>query len=117
MLYIWKRYAVFACNWRKKALQYNYDKYFLDIDKINRYPLTFVVKTDKTAAEVKKELMDYGTEKSGGMKVLESKYHKAVEDVITINELKQWMDNMSEEEIKSTISEIDHYYKFEMNML
>ena len=95
----------------------NYDKYFLDIDKINRYPLTFVVKTDKTAAEVKKELMDYGTEKSGGMKVLESKYHKAVEDVITINELKQWMDNMSEEEIKSTISEIDHYYKFEMNML
>ena len=61
--------------------------------------------------------MDYGTEKSGGMKVLESKYHKAVEDVITINELKQWMDNMSEEEIKSTISEIDHYYKFEMNML
>ena len=52
-----------------------------------------------------------------GRKVLESKYHKAVEDVITINELKQWMDNMSEEEIKSTISEIDHYYKFEMNML
>lgn len=95
----------------------NYDKYFLDIDKINRYPLTFVVKTEKPAKEIKQELLDYGTEKSGGMALLESRYHKAVEDVITINELVKWIDDMSEVEIKHMISEIDHYYKFEMDMI
>lgn len=95
----------------------NYEKYFLDIDKINRYPLTFVVKTEQPSSVVKQDLLDYCTKKSGGMKILEETYHKAVEDVITIKELTKWIDDMNEVEIKHMIAEINYYYKFEMNML
>lgn len=95
----------------------NYNKYFLDIDKINRYPITFVVKTERPAEEIRQELIDYGTKKSGGLKILETKYHKAVEDVITINELIMWLNEMSENEVRYMISELDHYYKFEMDMI
>lgn len=95
----------------------NYDKYFLDIDKINKYPLTFVVKTSQPTSKVKKDLIDYGVKKSGGLKVLKTKYYKAVEDVITINELSKWISKMKKNDIKHMIKEIEHYYKFEMNLL
>ena len=95
----------------------NYDKYFLDIDKINKYPITFVVKTNKSAEEVTKELMEYGTDKSGGLKALEKAYHDAVEDVITINELKKWTNELNEKDVKFLIQELNRYYHLEMNLL
>lgn len=95
----------------------NYNKYFLDIDKVNKFPITFVVKTNRPASEIRKELIEYGTEKSGGLKALEDAYHQAVEEVITINELKQWMEELNESDITFLVSEIDKYYKLEMDML
>lgn len=95
----------------------NYDKYFLDIDKINKYPITFVVKTNKSAKEVTRELMEYGTEKSGGLKALEKAYHDAIEDVITINELKKWTNELNEKDVKFLIQELNRYYHLEMNLL
>lgn len=95
----------------------NYDKYFLDIDKINRYPLTFVVKTKLPASEIKQELIEYGISKSGGLKVLENKYKEAVEEVITINELIKWLDEVSENRIGHIVKEVDQYYKFEMDLM
>ena len=61
--------------------------------------------------------MEYGTEKSGGLKALENAYHQAVEEVITINELKRWMEELNESDITFLVSEIDKYYKLEMDML
>lgn len=95
----------------------NYNKYFLDIDKVNKFPITFVVKTNRPASQIRAELMEYATEKSGGLKALESAYHRAVEEVITINELKQWMEELDESDIDFLVSEIDKYYKLEMDML
>lgn len=94
----------------------NYDKYFLDIDKVNKFPITFVVKTTQSAKKVKKELLEYGTEKSGGLQTLEKAYHQAIEEVITINELKQWMTELSKADITFLVSEIDKYYKLEMDI-
>lgn len=95
----------------------NYDKYFLDIDKVNHYPITFVVKTTVSSADIYQELLDYGTEKSGGLEFLEKKYHNAVEEVITINELVNWMSNLGNSDIDFLVSEIDRYFKLEMNIV
>lgn len=95
----------------------NFDKYLLDIDKVNHYPLTFVVKTKRKAKNIKEELLEYAYDKSGGLQVLKERYRKAIEDVITINELIKWMNDMTETDIRHMISEIDQYYKFEMNIM
>lgn len=94
----------------------NYDKYFLDMDKVNHFPLTFVVKTHIDSATIKNDLLVYGTEKSGGLKILESAYHSAVEEVITINELTGWLEDMDKTDLNFLIEEIDRYFKVEMNI-
>ncbi|HAO5612649.1 TPA: restriction endonuclease, partial [Listeria monocytogenes] len=94
----------------------NYDKYFLDMDKVNHFPLTFVVKTHIDSTTIKNDLLTYGTEKSGGLKILENAYHSAVEEVITINELTSWLEEMDNKDLNFLIEEIDRYFKVEMNI-
>ena len=93
-----------------------YDKYFLDIDKVEHYPITFVVKTKKTKNEIKKELNEYIEQKSGGMKALVRKYNLAIEDVITMNELEEMYKCLDISNIKNCLNDILTYYKLEMNI-
>ncbi|MCQ2559905.1 MAG: restriction endonuclease, partial [Clostridia bacterium] len=93
-----------------------YDKYLLDIDKVMHFPVTFVIKTSLAKASVLRELEAYITVHSGGMKVIEERYHNAIEEIITINELKQWTHELNDEDIDGIIRDIDIYYKLEMNM-
>ena len=91
-----------------------YDKYFLDIDKVERYPITFVIKTKKTKKEVKKELAEYFEQKSGGVKAIAKKYKAAVEDVITMNELEKMYKRLNASNIKGLLRDILNCYKIEM---
>lgn len=93
----------------------NYDKYFLDIDKILHYPMTFVIKTNKTQEIIKKEFDAYVKNKSGGMEVIVDKYTTAIEEIITINELKKWYNELDNASISSILADIIQYYKVEMN--
>ena len=94
----------------------NYDKYLLDIDKVLRFPITFVIKTKKSREDVREEFEEYISEKTGGMTILEERYRSAIEDVITINELQKWIDELDDKDIDGIIRDIDVYYKLEMNM-
>ncbi|MBC1738646.1 hypothetical protein [Listeria seeligeri] len=47
---------------------------------------------------------------------MESAYHSAVEEVITINELTGWLENMNNTDLNFLIEEIDRYFKVEMNI-
>ncbi len=94
----------------------SYDKYFLDMDKVDHFPLTFVVKTHASASTIRSELLAYGTKKSGGLKLLEKAYHSAVEEVITINELTRWLDELQSIDLDFLIDEIDRYFRVEMNI-
>ena len=94
----------------------NYDKYLLDIDKVLHFPITFVIKTKKSREDVREEFEEYISEKTGGMIILEERYRSAIEDVITINELQKWIDEMDDKDIDGIIRDIDVYYKLEMNM-
>ena len=94
----------------------NYNKYLLDIDKILHFPISFVVKTFKSKQEIEEELKVFIQEKSGGMAVIKERYEKAIEEIITINEIKEWLKKLNENMIDSIIKDIDFYYKMELNL-
>ena len=94
----------------------NYDKYLLDVDKVMHFPITFVIKTSSSKAQVLRELDDYINARANGMRVIENRYRTAIEEIITINELQQWTYDLADMDIDSIIRDIDIYYKLEMNM-
>ena len=94
----------------------NYDKYLLDIDKELHFPITFVIKTNQTKGSVLKQLETYIDERANGMVVIKENYRKAIEEIITINELKNWIVELDDQHIDQIIRDIDIYYRLEMNM-
>ena len=50
------------------------------------------------------------------MRVIEERYRKAIEEIITINELQQWTYDLDNDDIDGILRDIDIYYKLEMNM-
>ncbi len=94
----------------------NYDKYLLDIDKVMHFPISFVIKTKHSKESVLRDLEQYISDRSSGMTVLEERYRKAIEEIITINELQRWTDELDDEDIDGIIRDIDIYYRLEMNM-
>lgn len=94
----------------------NYNKYFLDIDKVLKFPITFVVKTNLSKEVILSELMAHAEIQSGGIKAIKKSYIKAIEDVITINELKKWIVNITEKDAEKIAEDIELYYKLELNI-
>ncbi len=94
----------------------NYDKYLLDMDKVLHFPITFVVKTNKKREVIEEELNQHILVKSGGMQTIINNYKNSIEEIITINELKIWLNELSVSDIDSIIKDIDLYYRIEMNM-
>lgn len=95
----------------------NYDKYLLDIDKVMHFPITFVIKTEKTKDIIQSELKDYINQKSKGMKIIKDRYNNAIEEIITINELKKWSEELNDESTNNLLIDIDMYYRLELNIL
>lgn len=50
------------------------------------------------------------------MVVIESRYRNAIEEIITINELSLWIDELNDNDIISLIRDIDLCYRIEMNL-
>jgi len=94
----------------------NYDKYLLDLEKVLHFPMTFVVKTLQTRESIHESLNAYISKITGGMAFLEERYKKAVEEIITINELKNWLEELNDSGIDEIIRNIDVYYRLEMNL-
>ena len=61
-------------------------KYFLDIDKVQRYPVTFVVKTNESPEEIIQKISHQAEEKYQ-IKAIVKKYIDSVEEVINIPKL------------------------------
>ena len=94
----------------------NYDKYLLDIDKVMHFPITFVIKTFQTREDIKKSLDRYIDNKSGGMKIIKERYQNAIEEIITINELKIWLSELDNETVNELLLDINRYYRLELNL-
>lgn len=88
----------------------------MDIDKVMHFPIGFVIKTKQRHEKVLADLEQYIAQRSSGMAVLEERYRKAIEEIITVNELQTWTDELNNNDIDEIIRDIDIYYKLEMNM-
>lgn len=80
------------------------------------FPITFVIKTKSAKSQVLHELDSYIAVRSSGMRVIEERYRKAIEEIITINELQGWTYDLDDDDIDGILRDIDIYYKLEMNM-
>jgi hypothetical protein len=70
-------------------------KYFLDIDKVQRYPITFVVKTNESAEEILHKIAQQAEAKYQ-IKAIVKKYIESVEEVINIPRLMEIFEQVLE---------------------
>ena len=61
-------------------------KYFLDIDKVQRYPITFVVKTEQATKEILNKLEEQAAARYT-VKTIVKMYIESIEEIINIPEL------------------------------
>lgn len=61
----------------------DFKKYFLDIDKIQKYPITFVIKSDEEVGSLKKKIQD-NANKTYSINAIVEKYMACIEEVINI---------------------------------
>ena len=81
-------------------------KYFLDIDKVQRFPITFVVKSDKGLDEILGDIREQATKKYRIEAVVES-YMNAVEEVINVPTLvRAFKGVVRQGRLKNVMSEI-----------
>lgn len=90
-------------------------KYFLDIDKIERYPITFVI---KSADDVKalQERLRSNAEKLYPVKAVIARYMKSIEEMINIPLLaEKFQGAVQEGQLKGILDEIVIQSKVEFN--
>lgn len=90
-------------------------KYFLDIDKIERYPITFVIKATESADDLLKKLRE-GAERQYSVKAIVAKYMACIEEVINIPILQErFKSGIAQGYLKDIMSEIVKQSKVEFN--
>lgn len=91
-------------------------KYFLDIDKVQRYPITFVVKTNESADEILQKIAQQAEAKYQ-IKAIVKKYIESVEEVINIPRLMEIFEQvLSTGKGVSVIEEIVLQSRVEFNV-
>ena len=61
----------------------DFKKYFLDIDKIQKYPITFVIKSDEAVEHLRKKIQE-NANKTYSISAIVDKYMACIEEVINI---------------------------------
>lgn len=90
-------------------------KYFLDIDKIERFPISFVIKSDDTVETLLSRLED-GAKRQYGIKSIVEKYMNCIEEVINIPLLlERFQIAKSQGHLRSILNEIVSQSKVEFN--
>lgn len=90
-------------------------KYFLDIDKTHRYPITFVVKSDLDSDTIKAQIEEHA-KKYYPIQSVVKKYMDSIEEIINIRSLKDKLDVIiSTGNLDQLVSEIELQSKVEFN--
>jgi hypothetical protein len=91
-------------------------KYFLDIDKVQKYPITFVVKTELDISNVEKIIKTQAEEKYP-VKAIVNRYMGSIEEIINIPILvERFFDVVEQGNIPVVIDEIVKHSKVEFNI-
>ncbi|MCD4747652.1 MAG: restriction endonuclease, partial [Bacteroidales bacterium] len=90
-------------------------KYFLNIDKIEKYPITFVVKTEQSEKEILKLIKEKAQEQYS-IKVVVKKYMECIEEIINIDILKKRLkQTITQGNLENILNEIIIQSKVEFN--
>ena len=90
-------------------------KYFLDIDKLEKYPITFVIKSEREPEFLWQKIRD-GAEKQYSIEAVVNKYMNCIEEIITINKLKEELRNLEKNgKLSDVLGEILIQSKIEFN--
>jgi len=93
----------------------DFKKYFLDIDKVQKFPITFVVKTEIQENELYIQIEGYAR-KNYGVDSIVSRFMDAVEELINIPKLLNYVDTIIENnKIDLVFQEIVKQSKLEFN--
>lgn len=93
----------------------DFKKYFLDIDKIERYPLSFVIKTNDSKEDILNKIKADALKTYGVDSVVDD-YMSCIEDVINIPTLKDCMSELAHKNmIPDVLTEIILQSKVEFN--
>ena len=91
------------------------NKYFLDIDKIQKFPITFVVKSTQSVEQIRREIREKAVEKYKIEAVVET-YMEAVEEIINVKGLvNAFNDIVGSGDLESVMEEIILQSKIEFN--
>lgn len=92
-------------------------KYFLDIDKVLHFPITFVIKSQKPATELNQAIQTQA-EQLYPVNAIVEKYMGAIEEIINIPRLVEILNELaSTGRIISVINELLLYSKMEFNFI
>lgn len=90
-------------------------KYFLDIDKVQKFPITFVIKSDETTNKICEQIKIQAMAKYKIESVVES-YMQAIEEIINIQSLVSiFMEIVKSGKIEKVMNEIVVQSKLEFN--
>ncbi len=90
-------------------------KYFLDIDKIHRYPITFVVKSEDTDKNLRKGIRENAM-RVYSIKAVVDRYMQCIEEIINIPKLHQcFIEAVKQGYLNSILDEIILQSKVEFN--
>lgn len=84
----------------------DFKKYFLDIDKIQRYPITFVIKTDLQEKDIYSKLKANALSVYG-VKAVVKRYMESIEEIINIPKLEKiFQQQVQQKKVKEILDEI-----------
>ncbi|EAI3980254.1 restriction endonuclease [Campylobacter jejuni] len=93
----------------------DFKKYFLDIDKIQRYPITFVIKTEIDEENIYTQLKENALS-TYGVKAIVQRYMNSIEEVINIPKLMQiFLNQIERKKVKEIMDEIVIQSRVEFN--
>lgn len=94
---------------------FNFDKYFLDIEKLLHYPITFVIKSELSSDEALKRIKKDASKKYD-KKILD-RYLNSFEEIITLPMLRGDLEEISKQnQIDGLMKEIVVQFKVEYNI-
>jgi hypothetical protein len=92
------------------------NKYFLDIDKIEKFPITFVIKSGETIEELRNKLLEQAR-KIYSIKAIVDKYMECIEEIINVEGLlKKFSEAVQNGHLNRILQEIIRQSRVEFNL-
>lgn len=93
----------------------DFKKYFLDIEKIEHFPMTFVIKSDESESVIRTKL-ENDAKRIYVIDEVINAYLRCIEEIINIPKLQEYLSVLiQKEQVSAVLSEIIHQSKVEFN--